>query len=348
MKKYTIAFVGSGKLTKCFANNLLREKKYSRKQFLFVAPRGESDMSWFVDQGFSVSYEYQELEQALLVVLVVTPNGTGMVLHKLAGLFLSSLVSLISNVSVGLLSETTGTPIQNIITGTCNTNVAYGEGIIALAGAKNSQALATATELLSRFGTVEVVSHHLIPRRITTVGSDNAFNSSCLEIIHKRFASDMSLLDWLLLVQQGLHYLAKEHTLDESLDALSAHLQAKAFVWKSNFGYGDLSLQAVRDSFASTVNTLVHAGVNSYEGIAQHITLVATKGGCTESGLGALATYEDLTNTATLARVYLTVHNVVVSLFPKKIEQSFEEYNSKNTALQKIAQAHQDGKYVPE
>jgi pyrroline-5-carboxylate reductase len=130
---FKIAIIGNGKLAKSIVLGLL--KSGFKPGQIIVIGRETSDLEWF-SKKVNISRNMEEIATASHIIIAVTPDGCGDTLVRIRDVNLQRLwgYEIISFTS-GLLTEQISNVIpENVlhrtIAATCNTNIAYGHGII--------------------------------------------------------------------------------------------------------------------------------------------------------------------------------------------------------------------------
>lgn len=323
---YRIAIIGNGKLAKSIVLGLLRAG--FRPGQIIVIGRETSDLEWF-SKKVNTSRNMDEIITASHIIIAVTPTGCGDTLTRIRDVELQRLwgYEIISFVS-GLLVEQVSNIIpesvaHRTIAATCNTNIAYGHGIIC----------STRDSDLLRFLVGENLyierSQGKIINSIVGIGSFNALHCVGIELAKTKL--HMPLSKWINCADYSLSNFSFPEQVhpDDPQYIIKDYLCNVSRIFSRNLYHNvSQSERMTLGTFKSTIETL---RVMINEGIEDPVTnlrnTVVTPGGCTEKGVNKILTPDQLTSRQFMEEEVvmpiLNVANTFPSIATESIRKSF-------------------------
>lgn len=331
-----VAFVGSGKLTKSLISGLLLSGKNPRNIMVIQRPESKTDMSWFLKQNVIVTTDMQKITEAYSIVIAILPKGVGETLKRLKSVAFPAvekyeIISLTSGLTnKQMLRNITGDPKMRFISGTCNTNVFCGRGVICLEkGAKLFAPRAgedasfdfgvprvnrTNHRYESILGTVLYVPESRIHFAITTIGSAPAIDYTFIKkMYYSTLSPFMKLLymlpfigrqkfsSWLRSLDREVANFKYDSLVKESNPFGAAHLYLKKKIMlfsdiKFQYSATGSATEIVITTFRSCIETLLFLG-NTVQpaDLNKRIETIVTRGGCTKKGIDVMNTRSKMT-----------------------------------------------------
>lgn len=332
--KRKIVIIGSGKLATALVSGFIHAG--IEKESIMVIGRDALKLSRFNTMGIKTSSAMNDVADAVNVLMAVTPAGAGQILQSLRkakdecinrAFYVERIISFVSGLTITQINKSLRFPHAKILRATCNTNIAFGQGIICLSGVVNKNTdqchVKHATQLLSVLGEVVREYPKELTKSIATVGSMNAFDALAIKIIFQT-VENMSLVSWLEYIEEcritGL--LQNSIVRSESQVALNEYLRNKVKVL-CELGYGERALERAHATFKSTLATLRKIDPPSTSCIDALIKTVVTKGGCTEKGIGKITGVEALHSSEILKDVFFSVYRRALK-FKSDVKRSFD------------------------
>lgn len=322
-----VAFVGVGKITHAAVEGLLLSGFSARN--ITVAGREETNLSKILSLGnINPTVKLVNALHADTLIIAIQPGHLGgfvkdmqrareeyrSLKHHYPN---QNIISFISNESPEKLAEHLDIPKINIIGATLDTNVACGRGTI-LYTATEAGNHSSSLELLKRIGTpYNQLNYEQVAKGVVTVGAGKAGHLKCLKLwFEGRSNEDLNRSI------RRLHTAFSEHTNvttgffgfsveDEAMNfPYKSYLATHARVLAEVLGYDEFeALLLVTKSFVNTIASLAAQKTITFALLDKAITQVATKGGCTEQGLGLLKTASDIEHENLLNLFYSKIWN---------------------------------------
>ncbi len=321
---YRIAIIGNGKLAKSITLGLLRAG--FRPGQIIVIGRETSDLEWF-SKKVNTSRYMEEIATASHIIIAVTPVGCGDTLTRISKVGLQRLFGyeFISFAS-GLMPEQISNFIpesvaHRTISATCNTNIAYGSGIVH--STRDSELLRFLVEdnlLIER-------KPEKIINSIVGVGSFNALH--CVGIDIAKNQSGMTLEKWLNCAENSLSgfNFPEEINQKDPQHVIKEYLSTISIISSRNLNYTISQAEKLTlNTFSSTISalrTLIKEGVEN-----PTIKLresVVTPGGCTEKGVNKILTPDQLTSRQFMEEEVVVPILNVANTFPSIVSESIKK-----------------------
>ena len=163
--KRKIVIIGSGKLATALVSGFIHAG--IEKESIMVIGRDALKLSRFNTMGIKTSSAMNDVADAVNVLMAVTPAGAGQILQSLRkakdecinrAFYVERIISFVSGLTITQINKSLRFPHAKILRATCNTNIAFGQGIICLSGVVNKNTdqchVKHATQLLSVLGEV--------------------------------------------------------------------------------------------------------------------------------------------------------------------------------------------------
>lgn len=321
---YRIAIIGNGKLAKSIVSGLLRAG--FRPGQIIVIGRETSDLEWF-SKKVNISCNMAEIVTASHIIIAVTPAGSGDTLLRISQVQLARLWGYeIVSFTSGLIPEQVSNVIpesvmHRTISATCNTNIAYGSGMIC--ATRDSDLL---RYLADNYLCIERRPEMII-NAIVSYGSFNALHCVGIDIARNRSA--MSLEKWLNCADYCLTKFDFPERInsDDPQKVIKEYLSVVSRIFSNNLSYSiNKSEELTLNTFKSTLRALRTMIVEGVENPV--ITLrdtVVTPGGCTEKGVNKILTPDQLTSRPFMEKeVVLPILNAA-NTFPSIVTESIKK-----------------------
>ncbi len=292
---FKIAIIGNGKLAKSIVLGLL--KSGFKPGQIIVIGRETSDLEWF-SKKVNISRNMEEIATASHIIIAVTPDGCGDTLVRIRDVNLQRLwgYEIISFTS-GLLTEQISNVIpENVlhrtIAATCNTNIAYGHGIICSTRDSNLLRFLVGENLYIERNQEKIINY------IVSIGSFNALH--CVGVDLAKTKSRMPLSKWIDCADYSLsnfNFPDQIHSKDPQY-VIKEYLCNVSRIFSRNFYHNvSQSERMALGTFKSTLQTL-RAMINegNADPVANLRSTVVTRGGCTEKGVNKILTPDQLTS----------------------------------------------------
>ncbi len=249
------------------------------------------------------------LSQLDIIILAVKPKDAMSALYPMRNqispetLFISP-VSCLNSFNI---KTTLNIAFDRIVTLTLNTNIEYGQGIVAY-NATGGAASREIIDLLTPFSKkIEAVPQKDIQKNVTIIGSGNAFWARYLAL--RAVGRPEAQFD---------HFNEYISTLTMEDTEIQKFIQIMKTVCRKVFNNDSF----VEASFLSTLETL-KISCSSVKDVEKHIEKVATEGGCTRMGIDDFISLEVITEKFFL-RIFSKVHKKVLA-FERGIKADFKK-----------------------
>lgn len=315
--KMCITIIGNGKLAKALVLGLTRSGFHSSNILIIRRQNSSSDFTFFTSRGIRVSTNMQECVSSQHIFLTVSPGGSGEIIAEIQKVRFNpdlhyEIISLVSDLSRRDIKKAVGPTDCTIIRATCNTNIAFGKGLIC----------ATDDSILfSSLGRVTIELPNWVLRSIVTVGSGNAFDCVALKLCYEVSSGNKTLYNWLC----GLRcVLSASSPLTEEYVHIARYLENKTKIFRNEQFRYSRDLAEVRSivTLRSTVDALLAQGEGiTIDDILSLMKTVITEGGCTEKGINLVSSIEEILSFECLDQAFSLVWKRA-KLFRKDTKQS--------------------------
>jgi pyrroline-5-carboxylate reductase len=361
-----IAIIGNGKLTKELIQGLLSAGHLPENITIIRREDSSSDFSWFDSHKIVVSVNMQLIADASHILIAVVPKASGDMLDRLSKVTFSEdlkyeIVSFVSGLYRDhIRRHILGTVKYILISGTCNTNIAYKHGVICLDGGStlfsplpgekipkdgDGRAMLTSKHhtYASACGTVIWGPSDRMHFAVLTTGSAPAIDYTQIQDLYS--STPMSgdyptFYYWLLVLQNQLNAFSFEdfelykhihpHTfrLFEYIGMKARLFSDQRFQYKKDAGK-QLAILSVK----SCVATLIAIGLEVQPShIESRLKTIVTEKGCTAEGLSVLSTSSEKPTFELLQQAFYVMLNKAAN-FKNTVRDSMEDFKVTDSPL---------------